>query len=458
MSIADLEFRLPDDVDAVAGPDGLDLIVSRRGSRTPPQVLSADAWALLERFRTSMTLTHAVLDHCGAAGTDPVVTLEAAFPVLVALTRSELLVAAGTDAEASLVARHAVDERVGPAILVGQIRVLRDSELWDAVLDDGSRVVVKVVDDAVSGSELFHRETTALHRLTGGPVADLLWQEPRPDGGVLVLRFVAGDPVDLASLDSRGVRNTDAAVRLALATLDAYAAMHARGVLHGDVHPGNVLADERGRVTLIDFGIADVQGSGLGPAPRTGGGEQLDPHAAQALRRGEALPALDVAAEVYALAALTYRILTGSSSLDLDLERDEALDVILTRPPRSFEEVGRPPWPAVEGVLRRGLAKKSADRQASVADLRDDLARAAGPAPAYEQRTRTDHSVDQYLDLGPYDVDGDAWAGADAHRAARTSEMLRAIAVRTGEVEAHDLAGLWAVRLASRTAPESPPR
>ena len=80
MSIADLEFRLPDDVDAVHDPDGRDVIVSRRGSRTPPQVLSSDAWALLELFREPRTLASAVLEHCASAGLDPVTTLDEAFP------------------------------------------------------------------------------------------------------------------------------------------------------------------------------------------------------------------------------------------------------------------------------------------------------------------------------------------------------------------------------------------
>ena len=165
--------------------------------------------------------------------------------------------------------------------------MLRDSELWDGILEDGAPVVVKVVDDPTSGPELFLRETTALRRLRGGPVPDLVWSEPRPTGGVLVLSFVDGDPIDLAALNARGSRDdaTRSASSSPLSTPTPPPTP--AGVLHGDVHPGNVLADEQGRVTLIDFGIADIADAGLGPAPRTGGGEQLDPVAAQALRRNE---------------------------------------------------------------------------------------------------------------------------------------------------------------------------
>ena len=445
MSVADIEFRLPDDVDAVHDPDGCDVIVSRRGSRTPPQVLSSDAWALLELFREPRTLAGAVLEHCTSTGLDPVTTLDAAFPVLVALTRSELLVGAGTDAAASLVARHAVGDHVGPARLVARIRVLRDSELWDGTLEDGAPVVVKVVDDPASGPELFLRETTALRRLSGGPVPDLVWSEARPTGGVLVLSFVDGDPIDLAALNARGSRDDAIAIGLVLATLDAYAAIHASGVLHGDVHAGNVLADEQGRVTLIDFGIAGIADAGLGPAPRTGGGEQLDPVAAQALRRKEPVPELDVAAEVYSLSALSYRILTGAPYLDLDLERDDALDAIARRLPRSFAAVGRTPWPAVEEVLARGLAKDPAHRQATVAGLRDELALAASPCPADAADVATTNAAAEALVRGS-DIDGAAWAESDEATAALRADALEAVAVDSGRVDAHDLALLWRAR------------
>ena len=72
-----------------------------------------------------------------------------------------------------------------------------------------------------------------------------------------MLTEVAGDPIDLAVAD-----RDDAARRaVALAVLDAYAAVHERGVLHGDVHAGNVLLRPDGTVTLIDFGLAQVSGA-----------------------------------------------------------------------------------------------------------------------------------------------------------------------------------------------------
>ena len=448
MSIVDIEYRLPDDVEAVPDPAGNEVVAARRGSRFPPQVLSADAWTLVERFRQPSTLSAAIIGYCQAHGGDPIATLDEAFPMLVALTRTDLLVPDG-DAATSLKPRHSPADRVGPARLSSPIRVLRDSELWEATLDEGSAVVVKVIDEPTSGPELFLRETTALKRLAGGPVPDLIWQQEDPTGGVLVLSWVDGDPADLAALDESGTLDGAAAMRIVLSTLDAYASIHAAGVWHGDVHPGNVLVDEQGTVSVIDFGIADVTGAGLGPAPRSSGGEQLDPQAAAALLDDVALPALDAAAEVFALATLVYRILTGSAPLDLELPRSQALGAIIAQPPRPFAEVGRAPWPAVEQVLARGLAKDPAQRPSSAQELRDALAlaAAASDAEALPARRPTDPVAPRVL--ADWDVDADLWAGADATAAAEASAALQAIAAATGDVDAHDLALLWTVRARS---------
>lgn len=451
MSVTDLEFRLPGDVRAVPDPTSDEVIVVRQGSRVPPQVLSSDAWLLLQRFREPATLSRAIIDHCAEHGGDPLQTLDEAFPVLVALSRSGLLVPEGTLPASGPVPRLSTGQTVGPATLVAPIRVLDDSELWEARLDDGSAAVVKVVDSP-AGPELFLREISALRRLVGGPVPALLWDEPSGSGGTLVLGYVAGDPVDLAALDDTGIRGSERAMSLVLATLDAYVATHRRGVLHGDIHPGNVLADDEGRITLLDFGLAALPGAGLGPPPRPSGGEHLDPETASALLTGTALPELDVAIEVYALAALAYRVLTGSAHLDLQREREEALRAITSEPPRPFAEVGTTPWPAVEQVLARALSHHREDRPASIADLRCAFIAAAATPSAAPPDLPGDTPPAPPGALLDYDVGGRSWAAATPDEAVRNARLLQGWAAG-GDVDAHDLALLWGLRAGASMAP-----
>ncbi|MFJ9201142.1 serine/threonine-protein kinase [Streptomyces flaveolus] len=61
-------------------------------------------------------------------------------------------------------------------------------------------------------------------------------------------------------LDGSGALAEHEAARIGLAVAEALAAAHARGVLHRDVKPGNVLLGRGGRVVLTDFGIAYIVG------------------------------------------------------------------------------------------------------------------------------------------------------------------------------------------------------
>ncbi|HEY6748563.1 MAG TPA: AarF/UbiB family protein, partial [Mycobacteriales bacterium] len=391
MTATDVRYVLPEDADLVPLPEAEEVLLSRRGSRTTPQLLSADAMRLLERFRTPATVTEAVLGYCAATGADPMTTVDEAFGVLVAATRAQLLVVEGSEAAAAVTDRLRVGQTVGPATIRARLRVLRDSEIWRAVLADGTPVVVKVVDEPVLGPDLVAREVAALRRLAvlaGGTVPRLHWHEVSATGGTLVLGEVVGDPVDLAVC----VATPQARLQVVAAVLEAYVAIHDHGVLHGDVHPGNVLVRPDGGVTVLDFGLAAVAGAGLPPPPRPTGGEHLDPETAAALRDDLPFPPLDAAGEQYSVAALAYRLLTGAPHLDLACERHVALGRIVADAPRRFTAVGATPWPAGERALRRALSRRPRDRYESLAALRDAVARAvpaAVPAaPAAGRRRR----------------------------------------------------------------------
>ena len=263
---------------------------------------------------------------------------------------------------------------------------------------------------------------------------------------------VAGDPVDVASLDLGAAERRVVVVAL----LTAYALLHERGVLHGDVHAGNVLLAPEGSLTLIDFGLAEVHGADgvTGPAPRAAGGEGLDPACARALLASTALPVLDAAAEQYAVAALAYRVLTGSAHLDLAVERAEALARIVSGAPLRFAAVGVPAWPAGERVLRRALARAACDRFASVRHLRDAFASATLAAPP-NPPVAEPFTAELRSAVTALDVDGAPWARADHDESRHAAWFLHRVAELTGDVTAHDLAALWRTR-AGRAAPPQP--
>ncbi len=139
---------------------------------------------------------------------------------------------------------------------------------------------------------------------------------------------------------------------------------HAKGVVHRDVKPGNILITANERVKLTDFGIASAP-TVSEPADRLGTPHYVAPEQL----RGEAV---DGRADVFALGVVVYEMLTGKRPFDHpDLK--EVVRRLANEPFTPPEEHGAAlPAPVVK-VLRRALAKAPADRLATAGALARSL-------------------------------------------------------------------------------------
>jgi serine/threonine protein kinase/predicted Zn-dependent protease len=149
---------------------------------------------------------------------------------------------------------------------------------------------------------------------------------------------------------------------------DALAHAHSRGILHRDVKPANVLLTDDARAMLVDFNLAadTSQQASVGGTPRYMAPEQL-----AAL---ESSATVDARADIYSLGLVLHEALTGRIPF---AEHAGPLAGVLSdiRNERLTRPVVRLTSPALSAILRRCLEPKPADRYASAADLRDDLAR-----------------------------------------------------------------------------------
>ncbi|WP_213954030.1 protein kinase [Variovorax sp. dw_954] len=153
-------------------------------------------------------------------------------------------------------------------------------------------------------------------------------------------------------------------------------ALHRREMLHQDIRPENVMIDRAGTVRIID--LASTHVAGLAESS----GERRALAIAGTLQYTAPEYFLgcggDVRSELFSLAVITYRMLTGQLPYGLDASRIRTpTDVKKLRyvPVRHF----RPELPAwLDAVLQKALHPDAAKRQQAVSELAHDL-RAPGP-------------------------------------------------------------------------------
>ncbi|MFI5457822.1 MAG: protein kinase [Isosphaerales bacterium] len=147
---------------------------------------------------------------------------------------------------------------------------------------------------------------------------------------------------------------------------------HQRGVIHRDLKPANILLDQNGNPRVTDFGLAKkVQGdSGLTGSGQIMGTPSYMPPEQAGGRRGDVGPAADV----YALGATLYALVTGRPPFQAATAMDTVIQVISDEPvpPRRLNaSIPRD----LETICLKCLEKESGKRYPSAAALGEDLRR-----------------------------------------------------------------------------------
>ncbi len=478
--VADLTPDLREQI----GHEPDDYCITRPRTRTTSSVVDARTAALLQRFRTPATIVDAVIAFSAAEGLDPRATLDGAFTVLGGFLNEGVLVPADSELAQPIATTMRAGDRVGSFELVEAVHVIADSEVYLARAPDGSPVALKLARPG-AGSALeasFAREAAILGHLDGRASPRLLELKKLDGRPFLATSWCHGVDAYQAAAEARALGEPDgrdALLGLAMRVLEAYAHLHAQGIVHGDVHPRNLLVGADGGVAIIDYGLAARPAAPGTPSMESRGGVDffLEPELAAARLAGRPPPAVTAAGEQYALGALLYLLLTGAHTRAFSLEREAMLRQVLEQPPLPFERHGAGDLASVERTVRRALAKDPAARYRSVgtflrafraAAARDREtaggARAGIPERGGQGRGPGSGPARQLLEevLARLAVGGELFAGGLAAPTASTMNggagfayALLRIAGSRGDPALLALADLWSTRagLATKNRP-----
>jgi eukaryotic-like serine/threonine-protein kinase len=259
---------------------------------------------------------------------------------------------------------------------MGRVYRARDRKLDEIV---ALKVLRRELVDTPGMLERFRQEVRLARRVTSPHVVRTFDLGEHEADHFLTMEFIDGQ--SLARLLDAGPLPLAEVLRIARATCDGIAAAHAAGVLHRDLKPDNILVAKSDRIAITDFGIAHAQAD-----PGTTGDGFIGTPAYMAPEQIEAKATIGPAADLYALGAILFEMLTerrpfpGSDPFAVALAR-------LRQPPPDPRTL-RPVPDALAELVVCCLARDPAGRPAGASalalmldELADLPARTAPPRP-----------------------------------------------------------------------------
>ena len=184
--------------------------------------------------------------------------------------------------------------------------------------------------------------------------------------------YVAMQWVDGMTLEQLVAEDGPLEVERAVAFTEAVAAAldhaHEHGIVHRDVKPGNVMVDGAGNAYLMDFGLS-VRTDRTSALTKTGEFMATVDYAAPEQIQAAAI---DRRADVYGLAGLAFRCLTGRVPFERESPVARLYAHLNDEPPVAHELRPAVP-PAASETIRRGLAKAPDDRPATAGAFAAEL-------------------------------------------------------------------------------------
>ena len=215
----------------------------------------------------------------------------------------------------------------------------------------------------------FQREADTIAQLNH-PNICTIYEIDRADGRA----FIAMECVEGLNLKTYMARNqlsTGAIVEIALQIAAALGSAHAKGIVHRDIKPGNIVVSSEGQVKVLDFGLArrfkTTDTDELGLEGSTIPGRPMGTANYMAPERILQLP-LDPRSDLFSLGVVIFEMATGRLPF-AGASPSETVANVLDKEPVPLTSLAPQHPKGLEDVVRRLLSKKAGDRYPSANEL-----------------------------------------------------------------------------------------
>lgn len=240
-------------------------------------------------------------------------------------------------------------------------------------------VAIKVMskqDDRTSGGETrFLREARAASAFNHPNIVTIYEIGETGEHAYIVMEYVEGRSLRDLIL-SKEVK-TEKVLDIAVQTCDALVEAHSHGIIHRDIKPENILLTDRGRVKLVDFGLAKTvstqarRGGATAAESLTESGTVMGTlsYMSPEQLRGEQL---DERTDIFSFGIVLYEIITG----DLPFMGSNSFEVAASILKDPAFEIGTVPAGlprGIKGVVARLLEKRRDDRPRSFVEVKREI-------------------------------------------------------------------------------------